>query len=417
MSQHSEPIETGSMDSEEAKSRPIETAVVVLPGNGESDWPGATVAGLTIVERNLMGLKSVGVRTVHLVTEESVMETVQRVLDRLGNDSRKPEIHVHTAGQSEVVVLNERFLRVDGRRLFHNNLLKEAVHRPGEFAYVDAEGKDAGLSAGAGGTRFLSGIPDSVDRVPIPAGTFSQLADTPDSRKKAAKLVYLSLIKPGDGWFSKNLNRPISLSISRVLVKYPIHPNVVTGFTFLVGLLAGFFSALGSYWGFAVGGVLYQLGSILDGVDGEIARVKFLGSRAGQWMDTICDDMSNVVYLTGVTIGTWRAMESHLLLGAGLAAVTLDVLVVALLYRQLLKQKAGTLLDFEWDVQKPDRQEKLSSRIIASLGPLIRRDCYAVLFMIFALAGVAWVALYATAVGMSITLVVLIAQLSKTGAK
>ena len=126
----------------------------------------------------------------------------------------------------------------------------------------------------------------------------------------AEKRIFSSLKKDTDGWFSTNLNRPVSLRLSRILVHYPVHPNVLTLITLLVGALSGILSAFGGYYWLALGGILYQAASILDGVDGEIARAKFLVSRSGMWLDTVCDDLTNLIYILGVTAGIYRNSKS-----------------------------------------------------------------------------------------------------------
>jgi hypothetical protein len=87
------------------------------------------------------------------------------------------------------------------------------------------------------------------------------------------------------------------------------------------------------------------------------------------------------------------------------AAVTLDVATVSFLYWQLLTIVNGrTLLAFEETVLAPALQTRGLARLVARLQPFVKRDLYAPLFLVFALAGVAWLALPATAVALTITL-------------
>jgi len=392
----------------------IQEAILIVPELDENSWPLADVAGLPLIERQVMGLKSAGVEKVNIQAQGQMTDVVRKHFASRGADHRLPGIEVATYTEDPRPGMNRPVLLVDARQTMHLALLKEALLQPEGTTYAQPNGEPAGLHVVATGATPDPSLFDSDHMISIPPTTFSQAAYNAAGRKKARRLVFLSLIKPGDGWCSKHLNRPISLSFSRILVNYPVHPNVVTLFTLVVGVLAGVFAGFGTLWGFALGGVLYQMGSILDGVDGEIARVKFLGSRMGQWMDTVCDDLSNLVYLLGVTVGTFRFLGSESLLWWGIVACSLDVLVVAVLYWQLIfRLKVGTLLDFEWDVQKKENQDKLLSRLVAAVGALVRRDFYAVLFMVFALVGKPWYALYGTAVGLVITLVVLLAQIMR----
>jgi CDP-L-myo-inositol myo-inositolphosphotransferase len=179
-------------------------------------------------------------------------------------------------------------------------------------------------------------------------------------------------------------------------------------------MASGVLPVLGTYWAFALGGILYQLASILDGVDGELARVKFQGSRLGEWLDTIGDDLTNVVYLTGVTIGVYRSMDAGILVWLGGAAVGAFILTHSIMYWMLAAQfRSGDMFGFEWDIKKPERGGKGFARLLLALEPFTRRDCYAFLFMLFALTGIAWMALPAALVGVGGTLAVMLAQIAR----
>jgi len=379
---------------------------------GDPGWPLVDVAGLPLVDRNLMGLKLAGVEKVHLLCGRDVRQNVwEHLKDR--KDNRLPAVNILDPADLSVEELPSRFILMDGRRVFHNELLTDAVRRIEPVTYFQG-GQPVGIAVSSPDIAADPRVFESLNRTELAEGTFAQLADTPERAREARRLVFRSLIKSTDGWFSVHLNRPVSLSMSRILVRFPVHPNIVTVFTFLVGVASGVFPMLGTYVGFAVGGVLYQFASILDGVDGEIARVKFLGTRRGQWLDTICDDLTNAIYLAGVTIGVYRSMGSELLLGLGIAAVVLDVATVSILYWMLIVRfNSGTLLGVEWDIKKPESQKSVLNRFVSSLEPFMKRDCYAFLFMAFSLTGVAWMAVPTSVVGLAVTLCVILVQLFK----
>ena len=57
------------------------------------------------------------------------------------------------------------------------------------------------------------------------------------------------------------------------------------------------------YRGFVVGCAIFQIYSVLDGCDGEIARAKNLVSRWGERLDTLCDTIGNLLLVIGVGFG------------------------------------------------------------------------------------------------------------------
>jgi phosphatidylglycerophosphate synthase len=99
------------------------------------------------------------------------------------------------------------------------------------------------------------------------------------------------------------VNRALSAPLTRLLAALPVTPNQVTGASLVLGLLGAWLlsreAALASLGGL----VLYQLSVILDHVDGELARLKFLHSRLGKWLDNVSD---HLVGLAVIGCLTWR---------------------------------------------------------------------------------------------------------------
>ncbi len=121
--------------------------------------------------------------------------------------------------------------------------------------------------------------------------------DTKEELKYAEKFIRQSLTKTMDGIVSKNINRKISTRITKFLVKYDfITPNVVTIISTLIGLL----SFLSFFKNPALGGILAQLSSIIDGCDGEIARIKNMKSKFGGVLDSLLDRYVDVLIVFAI---------------------------------------------------------------------------------------------------------------------
>ena len=386
----------------------ITTALIMLPelAGTPENWPLQKVAGLSLIERNLMALKAQGAKRAFVFCHKAMRPAVEEHLSRLGDDRRLPTWSIHDEDENKPEGLSGPMLRIHGTHLFHNNWLKEALACE-QMGALQRDGKSVGLD--------LLSEPSSPAEpgAEVKSEGFAIEAARPDQHKAAARKIWRSLIKTSDGWFSVHLNRPVSLSLSRIVSIGPIHPNWVTLFTLMVGLSSAVFSAFGTWMWVAIGGVLYQLASILDGVDGEIARVKFLGSKSGQWMDTISDDTTNLVYIAGVTIGVWHTTGWQWILWVGGAAMALDILVVGLMYHQLIVRfKTGTLLGFEWDFQNAGKPKGLAA-LVAKLEPFLKRDLYGLLFMVLAIAGVVWLVPILSAAGLIGALVTFLGQMAK----
>jgi phosphatidylglycerophosphate synthase len=112
--------------------------------------------------------------------------------------------------------------------------------------------------------------------------------------------------KPQDGIVSRFINRPISRTITRVLLRYRITPAAWT-ISMLVLPVAAFFILLrGDYFAFVAGVTIFQIYSVVDGCDGEIARAKYLESEKGGRLDTWTDIFGGFIFIFGLGYGLYR---------------------------------------------------------------------------------------------------------------
>ena len=112
--------------------------------------------------------------------------------------------------------------------------------------------------------------------------------------------------KSQDGFVSRYLNRPISRVVTRLLLRFPTTPNAWTLLIFPIPIAAALVLLHGTYWSFLWGLVLFQVFSVLDGCDGEIARAKFLESERGRRLDDLFDILSNILLVAGLGFGLSR---------------------------------------------------------------------------------------------------------------
>jgi phosphatidylglycerophosphate synthase len=131
--------------------------------------------------------------------------------------------------------------------------------------------------------------------------------------------------KSQDGLVSRYLNRPISRAITRILLRYPVTPNAWTWLIFPIPIVAALVLSRGAYWSFVWGLVLFQIFSVLDGCDGEIARAKFMESENGRRLDDLFDVLSNILLVLGLGFGLHFAHPHFggIYLAEGMAAALL----------------------------------------------------------------------------------------------
>ncbi len=153
-------------------------------------------------------------------------------------------------------------------------------------------------------------------------GQFWVDVDDPAAFSRAEKALLERLRdKANDGPVSHYLNRPLSVRISRRLVKYPVTPNQISLFSFLCSLLGAGLFAFGGYLSLLLGGLLAQFASVIDGCDGEVARLKFQGSGYGGWFDAVLDRYADAFLLFGLTWHAYSANTNVLTLVLGFLAI------------------------------------------------------------------------------------------------
>ncbi len=107
-----------------------------------------------------------------------------------------------------------------------------------------------------------------------------------------------------DGYVSRYINRRISDPIAKLLARTRITPNQVSWATFGLAVLS--FLSFIYNWNIAAG-LLAQLSSIIDGVDGSLARLKGMSSAFGGFLDSILDRYADILIMLGLTI--WSAFN------------------------------------------------------------------------------------------------------------
>jgi CDP-L-myo-inositol myo-inositolphosphotransferase len=147
--------------------------------------------------------------------------------------------------------------------------------------------------------------------------------DVDDARaiRRAEQLLLDGLPKSTDGPIARHLNRPLSTRISRRLVRSSITPNQISMFCFGVSALAAGLFAMGGHLLLALGAVLAQLSSVIDGCDGEIARLKLRESSFGGWFDAVLDRYADAILLFGLTWHAFFARDASIVLVVGFLAI------------------------------------------------------------------------------------------------
>ena len=141
--------------------------------------------------------------------------------------------------------------------------------------------------------------------IEVPEDSWFDIDTSQDLTKAKNYLLNNSSSKINDGSISKYINRPISQWTTSKIIDYPLTPNQISIAVFFISVFSGLIISIEGYFFLLLGALLAQLSSILDGCDGEIARLKLLESKFGGWFDRVLDRYSDLFILMGLTFHTY----------------------------------------------------------------------------------------------------------------
>ncbi len=153
---------------------------------------------------------------------------------------------------------------------------------------------------------------------------------TPDDLATAEQTIRRASYKNTDATLAR-FNRRMSLPLSVALIRTPITANQLSVLLVAVGFYAAWLFSTGHYLAGVIGGLLSLAASILDGCDGEIARLKYQESALGCWIETFGDYSYYIAIFVGLTIGAVRQTGWETFYWLGGVALTGTLLSFALL--------------------------------------------------------------------------------------
>ena len=177
--------------------------------------------------------------------------------------------------------------------------------------------------------------------------------DTYDDIKFAQKKLVKSLTKPHDGFVSKHFNRPISGFItSRLLIYTPITPNMITLVNPVLSLVIYHLLSDGNPLWLIPAGILIQFVSIIDGCDGELARLRFTNSKFGGFFDAVVDKYVDTIVIAGLAVSYFNTTHNPIIIPISL------ILILSLIL----------------DGYMPNKYHILTGKKLPSVGHFFKRD-------------------------------------------
>ena len=293
----------------------IKSAIILAP-NDNGLQP---LFGIPVVRRLVLILRKLGIDPINVIGR---VDTLQPVLSGLipphsFQPADRPDSAVSAAERLEmpadegVLVLRANHV-VDSRSL--GTLLEEGTgkqtaimsgqgNRIGDGAYVALPSRLAALihTLWSSDVEELQ-LPEAVAQIPSLDGT-ARSALAAENRLVGALSAHT---RADDGFMARHFDRRLSQMMSRRLAHTSIAPNQITLIGMSIGLTAAFLLSLPGYWAHLCGALLFVFCIIVDGVDGEIARLKLLASTFGHYLDIVTDNIVHAAVFVGVAFGLYH---------------------------------------------------------------------------------------------------------------
>ncbi|OLD29465.1 MAG: hypothetical protein AUI18_02960 [Candidatus Rokubacteria bacterium 13_1_40CM_2_70_45] len=305
--------------------------LVVVPSASDgapSVAPTRVVAGLPLITRIVRAARAAGFEQVFVC---DMGPAVRGLVDGAGAAVLTPSTHIPPLSRQRIVLVpanvvpQPRWLHallempVEPERLYVDGACAVVVEteRPGVVLAAAARSTQPGLVGELARTFGNPPRPLALDgRFPLVSATDVATAET---------LLLRSLIKHNEGFMSRHFERTISLALTRRLASTSVTPDMMTLTSVAVGLAgAPFF--LGEAPALQLtGAMLFLAHSVLDGCDGELARLKFQQSRRGAILDFWGDNTVHVAVFICMAVGWALSARTAwpLVLGAAAALATL----------------------------------------------------------------------------------------------
>jgi phosphatidylglycerophosphate synthase len=324
---------------------PAGSALLYLPHDpAHAVQPSARLAGLPLAERVVRSASRAGYTTIVIWTRDLPAD-VHAVVGRLAREVPGVVLAASDEAWSAAVRgIPDGFATVVGP----GTVVSPALLGLG-LALLPGDGQVVDVPAGAewresGVLRVPAG--DAADRealtlalaarraraLPLPSGQDvaqgrAKLAlriQNPADLRAAEAAIRRASYKDTDNTLAQ-FNRRLSLPISVALIRTPLTANQLSVLLVFIGFYSAWLFSLGHYWTGVLAGFLSLAASVLDGCDGEIARLKYQESALGCWIETFGDYSYYIAIFIGLTVGAVRQtrLEEYYWVGAMALAGTL----------------------------------------------------------------------------------------------
>ena len=413
----------------------IRKALVLLPPDTERTddalSPLAPLAGLTLIQRTLYSLQWAGIEEgivlsrgewpglAHHIRTDSKIKAFSWLSNKASREYSS-EKNIEDSAKGENWIVHFPYWIVD------RQILKDLCRREGPLNEIILFEPPPSVPSARGGIPALALVPENASRALIqaydqgsrpdqlihrlrqaavvrteqlPAEALIRVereSDLPDAQRQ----LFQRLIKPTESFLSQKFERKVSLAITRRLLYSRLTPNQIS----IASILLGVFSAL-LFLGesrilHVVGGSLLLFSSIVDGCDGELARLRFQESRWGSWLDFLGDNVVHMSIFLCLGLGLYLRGEGTVYAVLGCLAALGNLGAASAVFLRVFLKSGGDVITFATPVrvEEMNRAQGWLRRRIEFTDKLSNRDFF-YLILICAVIGQLWIFMWIASLG------------------
>ncbi|MFA5138520.1 MAG: CDP-alcohol phosphatidyltransferase family protein [Elusimicrobiota bacterium] len=352
------------------------------------------VGGIPIIERQIITLSKVGFRRIWVSTVKPKGKGIEQLRIPAGIELHWVE---PTGGDDEVrsriPACQPPYITVSADYFFRPRVLGQILSKKHEAptAYQDISGKGVIQVV-----PYRQQVVQRHAKLPLPDEDYV-LLKTDAARGPAVPWLLRDMVKPQDSFMARHFDRRISMAVTRRLAETWVSPNHMTVFSTAIGLAGASLFASGTYLHTVAAALIVWLHTVLDGCDGELARLRFQSSRLGGILDFWGDNLVHAVLFVSMGVGLGRPVFILLGLVAAASALACAALIYAHSAQRAEREKEGPLFR---------GLEDLGKSWAAKIEHILSQRDFIYLLVLLALTGRTDVFLWAAGIGTPLFLIV-----------
>jgi phosphatidylglycerophosphate synthase len=300
----------------------IDTALIAAP-----DRANNAVFGRPLLERLMINCERAGIKRFVVAAPRELYPDVARAMGRFkGSDSVSmvesfSEILNHRDADGLGIDPSSPCVSFSGNLVFAKSQLARILgahaSNPRSVHRAVSTDRDQGgeIATGPIGEILKSGGISTAIAAPAASLLPFALNGRPEDREEAELRLAKSIREESahkDAPMARWVDRRISWRISYWLAAHTrVMPNMVTVANTAFGLACAWMFSVPNYWMRLFAAIFFLISITIDGVDGELARLKMVESDFGGALDVVTDNIVHVGVFIGLLIGCYRVDHSR----------------------------------------------------------------------------------------------------------